>query len=144
MSANLFEPVLIERYFDAGPQRLFTAWTDPELIKLWLFKSDSSNISSIDIDLQGGGSFSIIEQTATGQLIEHFGIYQRIVRPQRLSFTLQVPHHFTGSTTIEVNIKPDGDGSLLTFEQTGIDPKIVGNAWQKMFDQLDKVFATLS
>lgn len=143
MSANLFEPVFIERYFDADPQQLFTAWTEPEWIKLWLFKSDSSNISSVDIDLQGGGTFSIVEQTATGQLIDHFGIYQRIVRPQRLSFTLQVPHHFTGSTTIEVNINPEGDGSVLTFKQTGIDPKIVGNAWQKMFDHLDKVLVSL-
>jgi uncharacterized protein YndB with AHSA1/START domain len=142
MSANLFEPVVIERYFNATPQQLFAAWTDADIIKNWLFKSEASRISSVEIDLQGGGAFSIVEETATGELINHFGIYQRVVLPQRLSFTLQVPHHFTGLTNVEVNITPEGDGSLLNFQQTGVNPKLVGGAWQKMFDQLDKVLDT--
>lgn len=118
---------------------VFDAWTLDNMVKLWLFKSDTNEILHVKTDLQPGGAFSILEQSDDGSLIDHFGRYHQIERPHHLSFSLEAPKHFSGVTEVDIHIMPTAGGCELTFDQTGVDPQIVEESWHKMFNRLDKV-----
>jgi len=131
--------VHIEHTFTQSPEQIFNAWVRPQIIKKWLFKSDKNKIVHVINDPKPNGAFSILEKTEQGELIDHFGKYYIIQKPWFLSFSLVAPKHFKGVTVVDITINPKEDGCQLTFNQTGVDPKIVEDSWKKMFSELDKV-----
>ena len=58
--------------FSVKPIIVFEAWTKPEAMRSWLFKSPNNEILSIRPDLKGGGKFSILE-LHKDEKIDHFG-----------------------------------------------------------------------
>ena len=132
-------PVHIVKRLSVPAEVVFDAWTLGNVMKLWLFKSDTNEILHLKADLQPGGAFSILEQSDDGSLIDHFGRYHEIERPHHLSFSLEAPKHFSGVTEVDIHIMPTARGCELTFDQTGVDPQIVEESWHKMFSRLDKV-----
>ena len=132
-------PLFLEQVFSVGPGKVFDAWINPDLISRWLFKSDDNLILQVDIDLRPGGAFSILEKTAAGEMIDHFGRYLLIDPPHELQFTLEVPMHFSGVTTVQILINSIPGGTNLQFRQRGVDPAVVEDAWKKMFRRLSKI-----
>ena len=129
-------PVIVNQNFNAAPELVFDAWLKPEIIKKWLFKSETNHISEVHIDLRIGGDFSILEITEHCDKIDHFGQYQQIDKPNLLAFTLEVPRHFAGKTCVTIKIRPLPQGCTLTFMQTGVVPEIVEANWIQMLQQL--------
>jgi uncharacterized protein YndB with AHSA1/START domain len=125
----------IMRRMTATPEALFDAWLNPPVMGQWLFAIDPEARLTLAIDGRVGGGFSILEE-ARGNRINHFGHYIEIVRPRRLSFTLEVPEHFPGVTVVTVDIFPAFGGAELRFTQTGVAPKVTEWAWEQMFDKL--------
>lgn len=122
------------------PERLFAAWVDPKLMRTWLFKGRKSEIRSVETDLKVGGRFSIVA-VEEGEPIEHFGEYQVIERPRRLMFTLQVPKRFPGVTVVSVVITEGGEGSWMSFAQSGVKKEVTQDAWRQMFRRLEAELA---
>jgi hypothetical protein len=57
-----------------------------------------------------------------------------------LSFTLEVPWHFPGVTTVEINFTADKAGNCqMDFQQAGVDPSVIRESWKKMFAQLKTI-----
>jgi uncharacterized protein YndB with AHSA1/START domain len=85
------------RRFDAAPERMFDAWTDPSLAHGWLFTTPESESHGAETDLRVGGAWKIVDRrggadyTATGQYLE-------IDRPRRLVFTFGMPQFPPRST----------------------------------------------
>jgi uncharacterized protein YndB with AHSA1/START domain len=129
--------------FQVPPDRLFAAWTDPVVISKWLFRGEDSEIVRVTLDLTVGGRFSIVEQTKD-DTIDHFGSYLVIDRPDLLSFTLEVPKHFPGTSQVQLEFReaeaPTTVTTEMIFRQTGVDPQIVEGSWRRMFTQLARVF----
>lgn len=128
-------PVQVIQYFNAPPATVFNAWLDEGIIKQWLFKSNSNEITQVTIDARVGGRFSILEK-AGNEYIDHFGNYLMMEPPLQLAFTLQVPHHFTGVTRVLISIEPNNTGCILTFLQTGVAPEVTERHWQQMLQRL--------
>ena len=131
-------PLHLTPMFSASPERLFDAWTQPDLVERWLFKSDNNSIERVTIDLKCGGKFSILER-ADGETVDHFGEYFEIDRPHRLAFTLEVPSHFQGVSRVAIEFKPHTQGCEMDFKQDGVDPSLVEGAWRMMFTGLARV-----
>ncbi len=125
----------INLLFSSSGEKLFDAWTDPEIMKRWLFKGPHSEIVRVERDLSVGGRFSIVERTPEGET-DHFGVYRELSRPHRLAFSLEVPAHFDGRTLVEVDFKQISDASEMCFHQTGVDPSVVEQSWRTMFINL--------
>ncbi|OAI22645.1 ATPase [Methylosinus sp. R-45379] len=106
-------PLTITRRFAAPPAVLFDAWLDPKAVESWLFRTPSGQSAHVEIDARIGGGFAIHEQRGES-LATHFGEYIEIERPSRLVFTLGLQREGP-STRIEIDIRPDGAGSLLTL-----------------------------
>ncbi|WP_018267007.1 SRPBCC family protein [Methylosinus sp. LW4] len=106
-------PLTITRRFAAPPALLFDAWLDPKAVGGWLFRTPNGQSAHVEIDARVGGGFAIHEQR--GEILAtHFGEYLEIERPSRLVFTLGMQRD-GASTRIEIDIRPDGAGSLLTL-----------------------------
>jgi uncharacterized protein YndB with AHSA1/START domain len=126
------------RRFDAAPERLFDAWTDPRMAHGWLFTTPESESHSAEMDLRVGGAWKIVDRRG-GADYAAIGEYLEIDRPRRLVFTFGMPQFSVGFDRVIVEIAPDGDGALMTLTQEGLPPEHIPateDGWEEMFAAL--------
>ena len=138
MEQSLSRPLHLKYFFPVSPETLFDYWIKPEFVKGWLFKSDTNEISQVKIDPKTGGRFSILEKDERKE-IDHFGEFTDIKRPSCLSFTLEVPEHFSGTSFVKVQIDRKAKGAEMHFSQTGIDTNQTETNWRMMFERLSEL-----
>jgi uncharacterized protein YndB with AHSA1/START domain len=128
----------IARRFDAAPERVFDAWTDPRLAHGWLFTTPTSQAHSVEMDLRVGGRWEIVDRRG-GVDYRAIGEYLEIERPSRLAFTFGMPQFSDAFTKVVVEIAADGAGALMTLTQDGLTADAVAaleQGWGEMFDRL--------
>ena len=130
--------VQLTRHFAASPERVFDAWINPAIACKWLFTSPTSERNSTLIDARVGGAWAITDRRE-GMNYTVIGEYLEIIRPSRLVFTFGMPQFSPELTRVIVEIAPDGEGSILTLTQEGVEPgsgEAMTDGWGKMFDAL--------
>lgn len=130
--------ITVTRRFNAPPERVFDAWTDPEIACKWLFTTKTSK-TTYELDVRVGGSYTI-SRVSNGKTYVAVGKYLEIDRPRRLVFTFGMPQFAADFDTVIVEIEPDGDGCVLTLTQEGLRPgyeKSSINGWGKMLTALE-------
>ncbi len=78
--------LVLTRIVDAPPEKLFRAWTDPEIMKRW-FVPRPWTISEVKTDLRAGGSSLVVMKDPDGKEYPNPGIYLEIVPNQKIVFT---------------------------------------------------------
>lgn len=78
--------LVLERLIDASPEKLFRAWSEPELLKQW-FCPKPWLVSSAELDVRPGGSNLIVMRGPEGQEHPNRGIYLDVVKNERIVFT---------------------------------------------------------
>ena len=78
--------LVLTRIIDAPREKLFRAWTEPELLKQW-FAPAPYTTSGAQIDLRPGGSNLIVMRSPDGQEMSNMGVYLEVVKNERLVFT---------------------------------------------------------
>lgn len=86
MTPNAEHELVLERILDATPDKVFRAWTTPELMKQW-FAPAPWSIVSADCDLQVGGSSGIVMRSPEGEEFPNPGVYLEIVPNRRIVTT---------------------------------------------------------
>ena len=77
--------IVITRIFDATPEELFRAWTDPErLIRWWAPKGFTTPHCRVDLCV--GGSFHYCMRSPEGKDYWGIGVYREIVAPERIVY----------------------------------------------------------
>jgi uncharacterized protein YndB with AHSA1/START domain len=79
------ELVLI-RIIDAPREKLFRAWTEPELLTQW-FAPLPYTTPRAELDVRPGGSCLVVMRSPDGQEFPNPGIYLEVVLNERLVFT---------------------------------------------------------
>ncbi|WP_341675492.1 SRPBCC family protein [Niveibacterium sp. SC-1] len=74
------------RVIDATPDKLFRAWTEPELIKQW-FTPKPWTVTVAQTDLRVGGASLIVMRGPDGQEFPNRGVYLEVEKNRRLVFT---------------------------------------------------------
>ncbi len=106
------QTVELERRLDAPPETVFPFLVDPERYVRW------QGVEA-ELDPRPGGIFRVrvdARQVARGQFVE-------VESPHRVVFTWgwegnpDVP---PGSTTVELTLEADGDGTLLRLRHSGL------------------------
>src|SRR5919108_2752273 len=77
----------IERRFAAPRERVFEAWTDPELFVRW-FMPKGGSASDAEIDLRVGGSWRVTMKPPVWPAGLAFGTYMEGDPPARLVYTM--------------------------------------------------------
>lgn len=78
--------LVLTRLIDAPREKLFRAWTEPELMKQW-FTPRPWTTPVIEVDLRPGGSNLIVMRGPDGTEFPNRGVYLEIVKNERLVFT---------------------------------------------------------
>lgn len=76
----------LERVIDAPVQRVYAAWTDPELLKQWLAPGDAVASRAV-ADTVVGGTFLIEMRGTDGQRWLARGVYREVAPLRRLVHT---------------------------------------------------------
>jgi uncharacterized protein YndB with AHSA1/START domain len=79
------ELVLI-RIIDAPCEKVFKAWTDPELLEQW-FAPPPWTTPVADVDVRQGGANLIVMRDPEGHEFPNRGVYLEVVENERLVFT---------------------------------------------------------
>ncbi|MGN6605709.1 MAG: SRPBCC family protein [Jatrophihabitans sp.] len=114
MTADPAEPddaVVATVVIDAPPHVVFPYFTDPSLVVTWL--ADAARL-----DATPGGGFAV-DMGDVGVR----GSYLAVEPPHRVVFTWGVEGQTglpPGSSTVEVVLSPEGDGTLVTLTHTGL------------------------
>lgn len=80
------DQILITRDFAAPRDRVYRAWTTPELVKRW-WAGKRGNVRSVDIDLRVGGQWRYVMIANGSYEVAFHGEYREITTNERLVHT---------------------------------------------------------
>ncbi len=86
-AASQTVPSLVIRRTYASPrERVYAAWTDPEIAAQFLCPKD---VKAVDIamDVRVGGAYTITMVLPDGERMKVGGVYREVVKPERLAMT---------------------------------------------------------
>ncbi len=78
--------LVLTRIIDAAPEKLYRAWTEPELLKQW-FAPLPYTTPVAELDVRAGGATRVVMKSPEGQEIDCPGVYLEVVPNRRLVFT---------------------------------------------------------
>jgi uncharacterized protein YndB with AHSA1/START domain len=110
--------IVITRHFDAPPEAVYRAHTEPELIQKWMLGPEGWTMPVCINDARPGGKFRYEwaggkgRFNVTGEFLE-LDPYTRIVHVERMHLPDPTPDNYVETTFI-----PDGGGTLMTMRMT--------------------------
>jgi uncharacterized protein YndB with AHSA1/START domain len=112
--------IVLRRTYKASRDRVFDAWTKPEIATRFLGPGDVV-ARNITMDVREGGSYSITMDTPDGEMIAR-GKYREVRRPERLSMTWSWQEddpkdEVESLLSLEFNERDGGTELVLTHEQ---------------------------
>ncbi len=136
--------VTFKRKFKAPPQKVYEAWTDPEKLAAWWGPGPNDELMFAKMDVREGGSFAIRFKSPPDEH-ECRGVYKVVKPGQALEFTWYWHTTPERESYIRINLKPDGDETVMTFiheqfyDQAACDGHTKG--WTVAFEKLDAVLS---
>jgi uncharacterized protein YndB with AHSA1/START domain len=142
------EKLKITRTLRASRQRVFRAWTEPELMMRWFVEGDA-DMTRCDIDLREGGTYRL-EGLVGDKRWTIWGSYLEVRPPERLVYTWTWKHdaglgESEGDTLVTVEFRDRGSATelVLTHERFASiqarDEHTQG--WNSCLDRFERVVA---
>lgn len=103
--------LVLTRVFAAPPDKVFRAWTEPDLIKQW-FAPLPWTTTRAETDVRPGGASLIVMRSPEGEDFPNHGVYLEVVKNERLVFTDAYTRAWEPSEQPFMTI-------VLTFENIG-------------------------
>lgn len=133
--------ISITRTFDASPENVFEAWTNPAQFGRW-FGTESTAVEDVRMDLRVGGEWRARMILGDGTEIAWHGSYLEVAPPYRLVLSLS-DRPGDQFERVTVDLKRVDDGTEMTFTQSGghMPPENYVQAeegWRSFFDELSK------
>ena len=133
----------IKRRFNAPPEKVFDAWTDPEKLKRWMGPGEMGTVLA-ESDARRGGRYRVVMQKP-GDSEQHdvSGVYREVIPNEKLVFTWAWKTTPERESLVTLTFKRDGDGTLFTlthehfFDEDARDRHQHG--WNGAMEKLDKV-----
>ena len=138
----------LERIFDAAPERVFDAWTNPEVLRRWWAAGPDWEGVSAEVDLRVGGRLRLaMQDPGADRPYAGGGEYTVVERPARLAFTWRWEDRDDPETLVTIDFHRHGDGTRLVLAHSGLgsEESRAGHAdgWTKCLDNLGtRVLAT--
>jgi uncharacterized protein YndB with AHSA1/START domain len=104
----------IKRRFNAPPEKVFSAWTDPEKVKHWMGPG-GVEVLRTEGDARTGGRFRWVMKSPDGEEHDVSGIYREVVPSEKLVFTWAWKSTPERESLVTLTFKKDGDGTLMTL-----------------------------
>jgi uncharacterized protein YndB with AHSA1/START domain len=114
----------LRRLLNARRDRVFAAWTRPELMARWLFPGAGWTAIAV-ADLRVGGAWSVEMREPSGTVHHQFGVYRAIEPVSRLEFTWTCPVLDVADSVVTIELTERGDRTELALTHIlPDDPKV--------------------
>lgn len=146
MTAPHTHEVVLRRTFNAPRERVFQAWTDPDLLKIWL-GGQHTETKFVSVDFRVGGIYQVDVMTGAGEFQRLSGMYQEIDAPNKLVFTWTWGDiNNVDDATLVTVVFHDIDGKtdiVLRHERFDDIPtrNLHAEGWEMCFNRLVKLLA---
>jgi uncharacterized protein YndB with AHSA1/START domain len=124
MSATDATTLRLERTYDATPEEVFDAWTNPEVLRRWWMVDEARSTPEADVDLREGGSYRLsMENPGADSRHTVRGVYREVARPERLVYTWawEAEDGSTGhESTVTVSFVAEGERTTVVVEHAGL------------------------
>jgi uncharacterized protein YndB with AHSA1/START domain len=133
----------IERTFQAPIERVFAAWTSPEVMRRWWQAEVGWETSAAEVDLRVGGEVRVVMLDPIKD-VEHGGggRYTEIDPPTRLAFTW-IWDGDSRRTLIEIDFEETDGVTTVRFTHSGLwDEAAVRShegGWGRILDSLERM-----
>lgn len=145
------DPIVVESWYNATPDRVYRAWTEPSEVRKW-FGYRPNFLVDAAIDLRPGGAYRFTFPP-TDEFAEHGfeGAYEEIAPAERLAFTwrrfMRHPsgvEEFWPFSRVEVSFVAKGAGTQLRLEHAALDTddrlRNVHRGWGASLRSLEAMF----
>ena len=140
--------ITTERHLAAPPERVYAAFTDPELVPRW-WGLESSETVIDEMDVRVGGTWRFVEKTEDGEGTAFRGVYRELDPGKRVAQTFEwegMPGHVSVDT---ITFEADGDGTRAightifhyAEERDGMIDAGMEKGLNQSYDQLDRLLA---
>jgi uncharacterized protein YndB with AHSA1/START domain len=136
----------LERVFDAPPEVVFDAFTDPAA-QYDLYADAPDWVVESECDLRIGGRWTIIFGPPGREPARETNVFEQIERPRRLVYrsTMRVPDGTPLETRMQVTFEPEGARTRMRIIQSGFPTAELrdeyGGGWASILDALGRVAA---
>ena len=138
----------VERVFDAPRERVFAAYTDPELIPRWWGPRSTTTVVE-EMDARTGGAWRFRARMEDGSEIVFRGVYREVTAPERIVQTFEwdgMPGYVSVDT---VTFEDLGDRTRVISdsifhtaeERNGMLESGMESGMNETFDRLDELLA---
>jgi uncharacterized protein YndB with AHSA1/START domain len=135
--------IRIIRHFVVPTLKIWQAWTQPEIVRLWFGSDPNGVVVQARLDVRVGGEFEVTFANSDKTEFTCYGTYREIEPNSMLCFSWSWKNTPDIEELISVLLQEDGSGTLMTFEHSNIDPNTSHGyeiGWSTTFDKLEKVF----
>ena len=136
----------LKRRLNAPAAKVFSAWIDPEKIRRW-FGPREAEVLQAESDPRVGGRYRILARTSDGEEHDVSGMFREVVPNEKLVFTWAWRSTPERESLVTVELRPDGDGTLLTltheqfFDEAARDRHQYG--WTATLERLEAMLPNL-
>jgi uncharacterized protein YndB with AHSA1/START domain len=139
----------VEREFDAPRERVFAAYTDPELIPQWWGPRGTTAIVD-ELDARTGGRWQFRAPNSDGSEIVFRGVFREVTPPERIVQTFEwdgMPGHVSVDTAVFEDL---GDGRTRVVsdsifhtpeERDGMLESGMEKGMNETYERLDELLA---
>jgi uncharacterized protein YndB with AHSA1/START domain len=134
------------RRIKAPPEKVYAAWTRPELMARW-WGPDAGPVLSAEADPRVGGRFRVVFQTLDGETHDCRGEYQEVEADRKLVFTWEWVALPERRSLVTIRFRPIEEGTELNFthaqffDEAARDGHRTG--WSGAFEKLEALIAEL-
>lgn len=112
------DAVEVRRRFDAAPELVFAAFTDPRLVRRWLKPSPDVSLDVVTYEFAPGGCYRFAYTTPGEPLMHVIGVFALIEPPSRIVFSwnIEPPDVHAGirsEVRVAINALEDGCELLI-------------------------------
>ena len=123
--------LVFERTFDAPREKVWQAFTDPEIVPRWWGKRGTTT-TIVEMDVRPGGKWRYVNSDPGRDDVEFFGEYLEVSPPERFRWTFMFDVEGLG---------PQGGPETHTFEDLGGRTRIISVGH---FDSVESIEGALA
>jgi uncharacterized protein YndB with AHSA1/START domain len=138
----------LEHRYAAPPERVFDAWTNPEVLKRWWAAAPTWSTPLAEVDPREGGRYRLSMRTDEGETHTVHGEYTEFRPPERLAYTWSWDEGpepaMAGSehSLVVVEFLADGDGTLVRLKHSGLANEQIrelhAQGWEAVLANLER------
>ena len=145
MTARTDTPALVvRRLIQAPPERVFRAWSDPDVAARWGWGRAYDTIA-VDLDCRPGGRWRHeIRDRTTGETFWFDGVFREVDPPRRVVHTFGWTSdrgHAEPESLVTVDLVPSGGGTEVVITHTRLPADKVRETdagWKDCLEQVER------